>query len=252
MAKNVCLQKWDNGRPGSGYGEVRTVPDDFQPEDVTDDYDELTITEAGRVVYHKVKGTVMYDEREEGDRDMSTRTFKDLVDEAKEQLDSEEIRKIYGCSASQYFHSKIYDKKARGLQAKIDEITATYLEDVPESFDDLEIMMLYIQELREVIDDLKADIDAVREYCRNNWMTEYSRAILREADDVVKDLIFERSAAERAYDIVSSMLTHPEEDPEKDELDLFLDMFFKNDPDGADKLREAADRLEASYEKHEP
>lgn len=246
--KNVCLQKWDNGRPGSGYGEVRTVPDDFRPEDVTGDYDELEIIESGRVVYRKVKGTVVYDEREKGDRDMSKRTFKDLVDEAKEQLDIEKIRETYG-NSTRYFYSKIYDKKARGLQAKIDDITETYLENVPESFESLEMLECYFQELREVIDETKAEIDTVREYCRNNWMTEYSRAIIREADDVVKDLIFERSAAERAYDIVSAMLTHPEEDAEKDELDLFLDMFFKNDPDGADKLREAADRLEAKYEK---
>lgn len=204
---------------------------------------------AGRVLYRKINGTVVYDEREKGDRDMSKRTFEDLVDEAKEQLDREEVHER---NSTQYFRSKIYDKKGRRLQDKLDEITATYLEDVPESFDDLEIMMLYIQELREVIDDLKGDIDECRTWCRGHWMTEYTRAILREADDTLKDLIFERSAAERAYDIVSAMLVHPEEDPEKDELDLFLDMFFKNDPDGADKLREAADRLEATYEKHEP
>lgn len=182
---------------------------------------------------------------------MSERTFYDMVNDAREQLDREEVHETYE-SHDALNYSKC-DKMARGLQAKIDEIIATYLEDVPESFDDLEIMMLYIQELREVIDELKADIDTVREWCRNHWMTEYARAILREADDVVKDLIFERSAAERAYDIVSAMLVHPEEeDAEKDELDLFLDMFFANDPDGADKLREAADRLEARYEKHEP
>lgn len=179
---------------------------------------------------------------------MSERTFNDLVDEAKEQLDRGEIfdrgRRLQASGKC--------DKTARGLQAKIDEITATYLEDVPESFDDLEMLECYFQELREVIDDLKADIDTFRAWGRRYGLTEYARAILRDADDIVKDLIFERSAAERAYDIVSSMLTHPEEDPEKDELDLFLDMFFRNDPDGADKLREAADRLEASYEKHEP
>ena len=180
---------------------------------------------------------------------MSERTFNDLVDEAKEQLDRGEIfergRRLQASGKC--------DKTARGMQAKIDEITETYLEDVPESFDDLEIMMLYIQELREVIDELKLEIDDFRAWGRLYGLTEYAKAILRDADDVVKDLIFERSAAERAYDIVSSMLVHPEEeDAEKDELDFFLDMFFKNDPDGADKLREAADRLEASYEKHEP
>ena len=248
--KNVCVMKWDNERPGWGSGIVRTVPDDFRPEDVTEDYDELEINKSGRVLYRKINGIVVFNE-EKGDRDMSKLTFKDLVDEAKEQLDREEVYETY--EASQVTHySRKCDKMARGLQSKLDEITATYLEDVPESFDDMEIMMLYIQELREVIDDLKADIDAVREWCRSYWMTEYARAILREADDTLKDLIFERSAAERAYDIVSAMLVHPEEDPEKDELGLFLDMFFKNDPDGADKLREAADRLEASYEKHEP
>lgn len=182
---------------------------------------------------------------------MSKITFKDLVDEAKEQLDREEIHETYEYHEALHY-SKKCDKIARGLQAKIDEITATYLEDVPESFDDLEILELYIQELREAIDETKADIDDFRAWGRRYGLTEYARAILRDADDVVKDLIFERSAAERAYDIVSSMLTHPEEDVERDELDLFLDMFFANDPDGADKLREAADRLEASYEKHEP
>ena len=178
---------------------------------------------------------------------MSERTFKDLVDEAKEQLDRGEV---FERGRKMQVSGKC-DKTARGLQAKIDEITATYLEDVPESFDDLEILELYVQELREVIDELKADIDQFRAWGRRYGLTEYARAILRDADDTVKDLIFERSAAERAYDIVSAMLVHPEEDAEKDELDLFLDMFFKNDPDGADKLREAADRLEATYEKNE-
>ena len=179
---------------------------------------------------------------------MSERTFKDLVDEAKEQLDRGEVfergRRLQASGKC--------DKTARGMQAKIDEITATYLEDVPESFDDLEMLECYFQELGHVIDELKADIDDFRAWGRRYGLTEYARAILRDADDTVKDLIFERSAAERAYDIVSSMLTHPEEDAEKDELDLFLDMFFANDPDGADRLREAADRLEAKYEKHEP
>lgn len=247
--KNVCIIKWDNGRPGVGYGEVRTVPDDFRPEDVTEDYDELEINKSGRVLYRKINGIVVFKE-EKGDRDMSKRTFKDLVDEAKEQLDREEVHETYEASQVTHYTRKC-DKKGRRLQDKLDEITATYLEDVPESFDDLEIMMLYIQELREVIDDLKGDIDECRTWCRGHWMTEYTRAILREADDTLKDLIFERSAAERAYDIVSSMLVHPEEDPEKDELDLFLDMFFKDDPDGADRLREAADRLEAKYRKDE-
>lgn len=173
---------------------------------------------------------------------MSEITFYDLVNIAMEQLDREgKLPADLKC-----------DKKARGLQAKIDEITETYLEDVPESFDDLEILECYFQELREVIDDIKADIDTFRAWGRRYGLTEYARAIIRDADDVVKDLIFERSAAERAYDIVSAMITHPEEDPEQDELDMFLDVFFKNDPEGADKLREAADRLEASYEKHEP
>lgn len=245
--KNVCLQKWDNGRPGSGYGEVRTVPDDFRPEDVTGDYDELEIIESGRVVYRKVKGTVVYDERGKGDQDMSTRrTFDDLVNDAKEQLDRTET---YEYHEALHYREKC-DKMARGLQAKIDEITATYLEDVPGSFESLEMLECYFQELHEVIDELKADIDDLRAWGRRYWMTAYAKAILRDADDVVKDLIFERSAAERAYDIVSAMLTHPEEEiAEKDELDLFLDMFFKNDPDGADRLREAADRLEAKYEK---
>lgn len=248
--KNVWLQKWDNGRPGSGCIKVIIVPDDFRPEDVTGDYDKLEIIENGRVVYQKINGKVVCDEREKGDQDMSTtRTFKDLVDEAKEQLDRGEV---FERGRRLQANGKC-DKTARGLQAKIDEITATYLEDVPESFDDMEIMMLYIQELREVIDELKADIDEFRRWGRRYGLTEYARAILRDADDVVKDLIFERSAAERAYDIVSAMLVHPEEeDAEKDELDLFLDMFFAKDPDGADKLREAAARLEASYEKHEP
>ena len=245
--KNVCLQKWDNGRPGSGYGEVRTVPDDFRPEDVTGDYDELEIIESGRVVYRKVKGTVVYDERGKGDQDMSTRrTFDDLVNDAKEQLDRTET---YEYHEALHYREKC-DKMARGLQAKIDEITATYLEDVPGSFESLEMLECYFQELHEVMEELKADIDDLRAWGRRYWMTAYAKAILRDADDVVKDLIFERSAAERAYDIVSAMLTHPEEEiAEKDELDLFLDMFFKNDPDGADRLREAADRLEAKYEK---
>ena len=180
---------------------------------------------------------------------MRTVRFEDLVKEAKEQLESGEIKTYNGLRPVSVY----CDRTARGLQAKIDEITETYLEDVPESFDDLDIMECYIHELREVIDELKADIDTFRAWGRRYGLTEYARAILRDADDVVKDLIFERSAAERAYDIVSAMLVHPEEeDAEKDELDLFLDMFFKNDPDGADRLREAADRLEASYEKNEP
>lgn len=182
---------------------------------------------------------------------MRTRTFNDLVDEAKEQLDREEIHETYESHEAEHYRRKC-DKTARGMQAKLDEITETYLEDVPESFDNLDIMECYIQEMHEVIDDLKIDIDEFRAWGRIYGLTEYAKAILREADDVVKDLIFERSAAERAYDIVSAMLTHPEEDAGKDELDLFLDMFFKNDPDGADKLREAAERLEARYEKNEP
>lgn len=250
--KNVCLQKWDNGRPGSGSATVRTVSDDFRPEDVTEDYDELEIIKFGRVVYRKINGTVVYDEREREDRDMSTRrTFKDLVDEAKEQLDREEIHETYESHEAEHYRRKC-DEMAIVLQAKIDEITEIYLEDVPGSFESLEMLECYFQELSEVIDELKADIDDLRAWGRRYWMTAYAKAILRDADDVVKDLIFERSAAERAYDIVSAMLTHPEEDPEQDELDLFLDMFFANDPDGADKLREAADRLEAKYEKNEP
>lgn len=179
---------------------------------------------------------------------MSTRrTFKDLVDEAKEQLDREEIHKTYESHEAEHYRIKC-DEMALVLQAKIDEITETYLEDVPGSFESLEMLECYFQELREVIDELKADIDDLRAWGRRYWMTAYAKAILRDADDVVQDLVFERSAAERAYDIVSSMLVHPEEDPEQDELDLFLDMFFENDPDGADRLREAAERLEARNE----
>ena len=179
---------------------------------------------------------------------MRTVRFEDLVKEAKKQLESGEIKTYNGLRQV----SDYCDRTARGLQATLDDITETYLEDVPESFESLEMLECYIQELREVIDETKADIDTFRAWGRRYGLTEYARAILRDADDTLKDLIFERSAAERAYDIVSSMLTHPEEDAEKDELDLFLDMFFKDDPDGADRLREAADRLEARYEKHEP
>ena len=179
---------------------------------------------------------------------MRTVRFEDLVKEAKEQLESGEIKTYNGLRPVSVY----CDRTARGLQATLDDVTETYLENVPESFESLEMLECYFQELREVIDELKADIDTFRAWGRRYGLTEYARAILRDADDVVKDLIFERSAAERAYDIVSAMLVHPEEDAEKDELDLFLDMFFKNDPDGADKLREAADKLEARYEKNEP
>lgn len=241
--KNVCLQKWDNGRPGSGYGEVHTVPDDFRPEDVTGDYDELEIIESGRVVYRKVKGTVVYDERGKGDRDMSTRTFNDLVDEAKEQLDN---GTIYGYRGTINAKGKC-DKMARGLQAKVDEITATYLEDVPESFENMDILYCYIQELRDVAAEMKADVDTLREWGRSYGLTEYAKAILHDADDALQDLVFERSACERAYDIVHELIKNEEKaelerDREietaqaKDEDELLIAMYRLVRDHGYDRL----------------
>ena len=60
--RNVCLQKWDNGEPGViGSRKDFTAPDDFRAEDVTEDYDELKITENGRVVYWEINGIVVYE-----------------------------------------------------------------------------------------------------------------------------------------------------------------------------------------------
>lgn len=137
---------------------------------------------------------------------MRTVRFEDLVKEAKEQLESGEIKTYNGLRPVSVY----CDRTARGLQEKIDEITETYLEDVPESFDDLEILECYIQDLREVIDELKLDIDTFRSWGRRYGLTAYAKAILWDADDVVKDLIFERSAAERAYDIIYEFFKNEE------------------------------------------
>ena len=60
--RNVAIFKWDNGEPGiGGSGKVFTTEDDFRPEDVTEDYDELKITENGRVVYWEINGIVVYE-----------------------------------------------------------------------------------------------------------------------------------------------------------------------------------------------
>ena len=59
--KNVFLTKWDNGKFGVGILKYFTAPDDFRPEDVTEDYDKLEIIESGRVVYRKVNGIVVYE-----------------------------------------------------------------------------------------------------------------------------------------------------------------------------------------------
>ena len=59
--RNVSVTKWDNGEPGSVSEKNFNTTDDFRPEDVTEDYDELKITENGRVVYWEINGIVVYE-----------------------------------------------------------------------------------------------------------------------------------------------------------------------------------------------
>ena len=59
--RNVSVTKWDNGEPGIVSEKNFNTTDDFQPEDVTEDYDELKITENGRVVYWEINGIVVYE-----------------------------------------------------------------------------------------------------------------------------------------------------------------------------------------------
>ena len=60
--RNVSITKWDNGEPdGMVSGKDFTAPDDFRAEDVTEDYDELRITENGRLIYWEINGMVVYE-----------------------------------------------------------------------------------------------------------------------------------------------------------------------------------------------
>lgn len=176
---------------------------------------------------------------------MSNKTFEDLMAEARKQLE-------YGMEYGRVTFADVLNStwRAEGLKEKMEEIAEEYLDEVPESFNNVEELECYIQELQKVIVECKENVRIVREWGRRYRMTPYMKAILRDADDTIQDLVFERSACERALDIIENM-EDKEPEPEEDELDLFLDMFFKDDPDGADRLREAADRLEAKCGKDE-
>lgn len=137
---------------------------------------------------------------------MKKKTFNELVGEAKEKLDNEAI---YGYRGTINAAGEC-DKIARALKDEVDEIVIAYLEDVPESFENLESLDCYISELNNVTFRLSKKVLKFREWGRSYGLTEYAKAVLHEADDATHDLVFERSAAERAYDIVHELIKNEE------------------------------------------